>query len=65
MRKGYNNSSPESQRHVEFDEYQLPIYPKDKYRYSVQVNARRGEPAVPATVRRTIDNFDLVKDLGR
>jgi hypothetical protein len=65
LRKEHNNSSPESQRHLELDEYQLPIYPSDRYRYSAQVYARRADdPTPPAPYRRTID-LEFIKDLGR
>ena len=66
IRKEHNHSLPRSHRHMELDEYQLPIYPNDRYRYSAQVHPRRTqETVVPTTVRRTIDNFELIKDLGR
>lgn len=50
---------------MELDEYQLPIYPSDRYRYSAQVYARGTDDLTPpAPYRRTID-LEFIKDLGR
>jgi hypothetical protein len=50
---------------MELEDYQIPIHPSDKYRYSAQIYSRRSDDS-SSTYRKTIENHkSFIKDLAR